>query len=178
MRAKYRQVGVIALFLFIAVSVDNREVVIIVFLRNKASRILAENPNLVFKRLGISYQLTFIQNVVYLLHNFVAYFHSYSYIHNAGSVRYIMLRAHLLKPFRPPSSCCDNGFIRQYFLSVLALVIRDIYALAYVTFKYNIVAVTSEDKLYPVIPKVIFKREIKLLRLFRAQMSDRTVNQL
>lgn len=86
MGAKDCKIGVAALFFLEGVSVDHREVVVVVFLRDKAARVLAEGAHLVFERLGITYELGFVENVVYLLHNLVSHLYPHAYIHRARSV--------------------------------------------------------------------------------------------
>ena len=84
--AQDRQVGIVRLQFLIGMAVNHRQVVVVILLGHKAARVLAEGAHLVFERLGITYELGFVENVVYLLHNLVSHLYPHAYIHRARSV--------------------------------------------------------------------------------------------
>jgi hypothetical protein len=63
-RAQNRQVGVGALLFFIRMTIDHREIVIVILLGHETPWILAEGPNLVFEGRGIADEFGFIKNLL------------------------------------------------------------------------------------------------------------------
>ena len=119
MRAKNREVCIFALLLLVTVSVDDCEVVVIVLLRDKSARVLAEYTHFVLERSRITDEFALIEHFVDFLHNLVADFDSDADVDNAGRVRDIVLCAHLFEPFRSSTSSCDYGLVGIYLLLVV-----------------------------------------------------------
>ena len=176
MRAKYGEVGVFAFQFLIAVTVDDREVVVVVFLRHETAGVLAENADFVFERCGVSYEFRLIEHAVDLFHNLVAHFHPDSDVHDAGGVGDVVLRAHLFQPVRSAAAGGDDCLVRAQFPhSVLSVL--DNHALADVVFQDYVVALRAEYHFHAVVAQIIFYGEIYALRLFGAHMTDGAIHE-
>ena len=120
-------------------SVYHSKTVVVIFLCNITAWILTKRADFVFKRLGISYQLGFIQRVVDLFHYLVAHFNAYAYVNSARLMLDIVRLARSLKPIRPsPASGYDNsvGKKQNFFFSFF-----DNSAFAYVVFKIDLIRI-------------------------------------
>ena len=104
-------VGVVALLLLVGVAVDHRQVVVIVFLTDKAAGVLAEGTDLVLEGPGIAYQLGLVQDPVYGLHDLIADLHTDTDIHSAGGVGDVVLGAELFQPVGTPAAGGHHGVL-------------------------------------------------------------------
>ncbi len=170
-RTEYRKVRVVGFFIFIAVSVDQSKVVFVVFLRDVSAGVLTESSYLVHKRLRISDKFGFVQGFVDGFHNFVAKFHPYAYVDDARLVLYVVLAAHIFEPVGALSSRSDYRLVGKVLFTV------DYSAGAYAVFYYQIFRVVMYEYFHAVLEKVSLNSEIKVVRLFRTEMADRTINQ-
>ena len=87
-------------------SVDDRQIVVVIFLADKTARILTEGTDLVFERLRIADELRFIQNLIDILNDFIPDLHAHTDIDCARLMRDVMLIAQLFQPVRTASAGC------------------------------------------------------------------------
>jgi len=147
--AEDRQVGVVALLLLVGVAVDHRQVVVIVFLTDKAAGVLAEGADLILEGPGITHQLGLVQDPVYGLHDLIADLHTDTDIHSAGGVSDVVLRAELFQPVGTPAAGSDHGVLGVDLHVHLAVGHGN--ALADVIFQNQVAALVAEVHLYAVL---------------------------
>ena len=174
-RAKYRQVGVGRFQLFIAVSVDDSEVVVVVFLAYETAGVLTEGTHLVLERLRISDEFGFVKNAVDLFHDLVPHLYSDADIDGTRLVHYVVLSTQVFEPVRAAPARRDDGVFGTHFFNLFAVV--DDNAATLVSFEKYVFALISEKYVNSVFDKVLFDSVVYLLRLFRAEVTDRTVNE-
>ena len=86
--------------------------------------------------------------------------------------------ADFFKPVRAFTACRDNDFVAVNGFAVLSvLTVRNYNALANAVLDDDIIAVFTEKNLYAAVNEVLFDFQIQLLRHFRAEMTDRAVNE-
>ena len=120
MAAQNGEVGVVALGVFIAVAVDNRQaVVVVIFLADEAAGVLTERAHLVGERLRVADEFGLIQNLVHFVHNFVAHFHAHADVHRAGQVVNAVLFAHFFKPVRAFAAGRNHHRVRIFFARII-----------------------------------------------------------
>ena len=175
-----RQVGVGAFEVLVAVAVDNGEVIVVVFLRDKAAGVLAEGADLVFPGGGVADQLAFVQNAVDRLHDLVAAFDPHADVDGAGAVGDVVLGADLFKPVCPAAAGGDDDPARRDLAPVRigpAGAARND-AAAGIALQQDVVAFGLEPHLHARVLQVALDIEVKLLGAFGAQVADRTVDKL
>ena len=147
--AENGQVGVVALLLLVGVAVDHRQVVVIVFLTDKAAGVLAEGADLILEGPGITHQLGLVQDPVYGLHDLIADLHTDTDIHSAGGVSDVVFRAELFQPVGTPAAGSDHGVLGVDLHVHLAVGHGN--ALADVIFQNQVAALVAEVHLYAVL---------------------------
>ena len=157
-------------------AVHDGEVVIVIFLADKAARVLAECAYLVFKRLRVADEFRFIQNVVHGFHDLVAHLYAHADVHCARRMGDAVAGAELVKPIRAASAGCHNGLLRVNVVFVLTF--RNVHADAGVVLQNEVAARAAEANLHAVIQKILLNRVINLLRLLCAEVTDGAVDKL
>ena len=157
-------------------AVDDGEIVVIVFLADKAAGILAEGSHLVLERARIADQLAFIKHAVDLFHDLVAALHAHADIDRAGLVGDAVLGAELFQPVRAAAARRNDGMPGADFLRLVALAQGN--AEAGFAVHQQFFAFPAEEQLHVVVAQIVFQREIERLRLFRAEVADRAIDQL
>ncbi len=109
-RTQNGKVGIIGFQILIGMSVDNRQIVVVIFLCHKTARVLTERTHFILKGLGISNEFGFIQNVIDFFHDFISDFHTDTYIHRAGLMGNVVLGTNFFQPVRPSAAGCHHGF--------------------------------------------------------------------
>ena len=171
------QVGVLALFLLIAVAVHHRQVVVVVFLRHKAAGFWQKVRTLFFQGAGVADQLGFVQNPVDLFHHLIAALHPHADVHRAGLVGDVVLGAQLFQPVGAAASGADHHRVRIDGLG-LAARLADQHAPAYIPFQQDVFTLGGEQHLHPLGLQVFFHRQVQLMGLFGAQVADGAIHQL
>ncbi|MPM86470.1 hypothetical protein SDC9_133559 [bioreactor metagenome] len=174
--AQNRQIRIVGLQVLIAVTVDHRQIVVVVLLRDKASGVLAEGPDLVLKRPGIANQFGLIQHPVHHFHDLVAYLHPNADVHRAGCVSDIVFGAELFQPVRTAAARGHNGMLCNDLLVGLSVGNGD--AFAYIIFQNNVGALVAEQNLHTLLQQILFDGKVQALRLLRPQVADGAVHQL
>ena len=121
-RAKYRQVGIGRFQLFIAVSVDDGEVVVVVFLAYETAGVLTEGTHLVLERLRISDEFGFVKNAVDLFHDLVPHLYSDADIDGTRLVHYVVFSTQVFEPVGAAPARRDDGVFRAYLFDFFAVV--------------------------------------------------------
>ena len=170
MGAENGQVGVVALLLLVGVAVDHRQVVVVVFLTDKAAGVLAEGTDLVLEGPGIAYQLGLVQDPVYGLHDLIADLHTNTDIHSAGGVSNVVLRAELFQPVGATAAGGHHGVLGIDLHIHLAVGHGD--ALTDVVFQDQVAALIAEVHLHAVFLEILLNGIVNALGLFRAHVAD------
>ena len=156
-------------------AVDDSEIVVIVLLRDEAAGVLAERAHLVLKRRGIADELRLIEHAVDRLHDLVAHLDAHADVDRAGLVLHTVLKAGLFQPFRAAAAGGDDGVPGLDGIVLMRIVCHN--AAAAPVAHDNILARAAEEHLHAVLAQVVFNAEVHLVRLFRAEVTDRAVNQ-
>ena len=176
MRAEDGDVGIVRFLLLEAVPVDHREVVIVVFLADKAAGVLAEGTYLVLEGGRVADQLGLVQHAVDPLHDLVPHLDPHADVDRSGQVCDVMLSAEALQPVRTAPSCGDDGMSGINLLGHASVV--DGHAQALVSVQNQIVTLITEAELHARIPQVIFDVPVEAMCLFGSEMADRAVDQV
>ena len=175
-RAQNGKVGIVGLAFLIGMSVDDRQVIIVILLTHEPAGVLAEGTHLVFKGLRITDQLGFIQHAVDKLHDFVAHFHADADVNGAGLVCNVVLCALMLQPFgTAPSGCHDGVFGQALKAAGTALNPR---AQTFPVLDNQFVARMLKINLHTARKQQVLDRQIDRLRALSTQMADGAVHQL
>ena len=173
-----RQIGVIGFQLFIGMTVDHSQIVIVIFLADEAAGVLAEGAHLIAEGVGIADELGLIQNFVHFFHDFVADFYPYADIHGAGTVGDVVAGAHFFQFVGAAAAGGDDHRFRFDFPGVAAVGLVDDHPFAAGVFQNDIGVLIAEEDLHAVIQKVLFNVVIEFLSLFRTEVADGAVHQL
>ena len=147
-------------------AVYNRQIVIVILLAYKSARILTKCPYFVFKGLGITYELRFVQNTVNKLHNLVTNLDPDADINRAGLVGNVKFGALLFKPVGS-APAGRNYSVLGKALEFL-IFIADIRTKTNTVFYYKAITFMREKNLHAIFYKILLNSKIKLLRLFGA----------
>ncbi len=170
------QVCVVTFIILIRMSVDHRQIVVIVLLADEAAGVLAEGPDLVLEGLGPAHQLGLVEHPVHHLHDLVPDLHPDADVHSARGVGDVVLRAELLQPVRPPAARGDDG-VPGVNLEVLAPV-GDRDALADVVLQDQVLALVAEENFHAVLLEIALDPQVDVVGLLRAHVADGAVHQL
>ena len=170
------QVGVAGFQILVAVTVDDRQVIVIVFLRDKAAGVLAEGADLVLPRVGVTDQLAFVQNLVDGLHDLVAALHTHTNINGAGLVGNVVLGAQLFQPICTAAAGGNHNLVGAQ-LAALTL-FGDHNALALAAFQQNVVTFGVEQHLHTAGQQIVLDVQVQLLGFFGSKVADGAVHQL
>ena len=173
-----RQVRVVGFQLFIGVTVDHSQIVIIIFLADEAAGVLAEGAHLVAEGVGIADEFGLIKDFVDFFHDFVADFYSDADIHGAGTVGNVVAGAHFFQFVGATAAGGNNYRFRFDFPAVAAVGLVDDHPFAAGVFQNDIGVLIAEEDLHAVIQKVLFNVVIEFLSLFRTEVADGAVHQL
>ncbi len=177
-RAEYREVGVVGLEILVGVSVNYREIVVVVLLADEAAGILAECPYLILERQRVADELRLIENGVDLLHDLVAYLDAHADVNGSGLVSYAVAFAGALEPVRALSAGGSDDVVRPELAAVAALVVGDDNSGADVALNDDVLAAGLEHDVHAVLKQVLFNSQVELMSHFGAEVADRAVNQL
>lgn len=169
-------IGVVRFQFLITVTVDDGEIVVVIFLRHKAAGILAERAHLILERLGITDELGLVQDLVHRFHDLVSHLHAHADVDGAGDVLHAVLFAELFQPVRAAAARRNDGMPGADFLRLVALAQGN--AEAGFAVHQQFFAFPAEEQLHVVVAQIVFQREIERLRLFRAEVADRAIDQL
>ena len=159
-------------------SVYHRQIIVIIFLADKPSRILAECPHFILKRSRISDQLRLIQYLVDFFHNLITHFDTHADIYRAGFMRDVILCTKRLQPVRTAPSCCHYNMRRFIPLLFRASFSGQADSLTDILFHNQILTAAPKKHIHALFPQIILNRAIDLLCFFCSHMADRTVYQL
>ena len=171
-----RQVGVVALDVLEAVAVYHCQVIVVVFLGDKAAGILAEGADLVLPGVGIADQLALIQDIVDGLHDLVAAFDADTDVHGAGLVGDAVLGAELFQPVGTAAAGGNDDLLGMDL--PLGTVLPDDDAGAGVAVQQNVLALGGEHHLHTVVGQIMLDVQIQLLGFLGTQVADGAVDQL
>ena len=171
-----RKVGVVALLLLEAVAVDNSQIVVVVFLRDKAAGVLAEGAHLVAPRGRVADQLALIQDLVDLLHDLVAALNTDADVNGAGLVGNVVLGADLLQPVRAAAAGGNDDLLGQHIAG--AVLLTQAHTLADRTLQNDVLALGVEEHLHTGSGQMVLDVEVELLGFLGAEVADGAVNQL
>ena len=157
-------------------TVDHRQVVVVILLSHKAARVLAEGAHLVLKGLWIANELAFVQGLVDLFHHLIAALHAHTDVYGARLVGNVVLGTDLLQPLSAATAGGHNGMIRPDL--PLGAVFRQDHALALGAGEDNIVALHAKDDLYPILQQILLHGVVDLSCLFRAKVANGAIHQL
>ncbi len=82
------------------------------------------------------------------------------------------------KPFRAPSSGCNNRVVGKNFGVVISPAVLEPNALAFLVFKNKVIALIAKHHFNAVIKKVLFNGVINTLCLFGSHVANRAINKL
>ena len=171
------EVGIVRLALLIAVPVDDGKVVVVIFLRDEAARVLAESAHLVFEGVGIADELGLVEHLVDGLHDLVAHFDPHADIDGSRDVGDAVHDAHARQPVRASSSDADDDIVRFERLFV-ALLIGNAHAPADIVLDEEVEALRPEAHLDAVLKQILLDGVVELLRLLGAEVADGAVDEL
>ena len=156
-------------------TVDNGEVVVIVLLRHEAAGVLAERAHLVLERGRVADELGLIQHAVDGFHDLVAHLDAHADVDRSGLVLHTVLEADLLQPVGAAAAGGDDGMLGLDGIILMPVVRYDTAAAAIA--HNDVLARAAEEHLYAVVAQIVFDAEVDLMRLLRAEVADRTVDQ-
>ena len=176
MAAQHGNVGVVALEILVAVAVDDGEIVVVVLLADETAGVLAEGAHLVLERARIADQLALVEHAVDLLHDLVSALDAHADIDRSGLVGNAVLGADFFQPVRTAAARRHDGVLRADFLRLVAPAQGN--AEAGFPVHQQLLAFPAEDHLHVVVAQIVFQREVERLRLLRAEVADRAIDQL
>ena len=171
-----REVGVFRFLPLEGVAIDDREAVVVIFLADKAAGVLAEGADLVLEGMGIADQFGLVEHLVDKLHHFAPDLNPDADVDGAGLVGDAVFGADPLQPVGPPTPGGDNRLFRPVFGGLVPLPQERPDAAA--VFDNQVFTCPAEQQLDPLLPQVVFNREVEVLGLFSAEVADRAVDQL
>ena len=169
------QIGIFTFQILVAVPVHNRQIVVIILLRHKSARILAESTDFVLPWSWITDQLPFIENFIDHFHNLISALYPDTDVHGTRPVGNPVLFAHLFQPVRTAAAGSNHNLSGRQLLP--AFLCDNAYAGAHVLFQNDILTLCSEQHLNTFVCQIILNVQIEFLRLLCSQMADRTVDQ-
>ena len=173
-RAEDGHIRVFRLQLLVRMAVDDREIVVVILLRDEAAGVLTERAHLVFERLRVADELGLIQDAVDRLHDLVAHFHAHADVHRAGLVLHTVLQADFFQPVRAAAPGSDHGVLGVDLIGLLAVLHHD--AQTHAVVHDQVAALAAEHHLHAVVKEIILDGVIDIVRLLRAEVADRAVH--
>ena len=167
-------------------SVYNSEIVIIVFLADKTSRILTEGSHLILERLRIADKFGLVKHIVHVFHDLISDLYAHADIHRSRRMSYVIFCTDFFQPLRSPAACGHYSMICKYLCPFTAgAAVRSAcrclrfyhYASAYSIVENHVAAVIPEENLNAIFLQEPFYGKVYFLSFFRAQVAYRTVHQ-
>ena len=177
MRTENGNVGIVRFQFLVAVAVDHREIVVVIFLRNKSAGVLAESADFIFERLGITDEFGFVQYFIDRLHDLVSHFHPNADVDGARNVLHAVFFAQLFQPIRSAAARRNHGIGSENFQALAAVRLGDGNALTYSVFDNQRIAFVIEENFHAATEKIFFNGKVDTLRLFRTHVTNRAIHQ-
>ena len=171
------KVGIVGLQILVGMSVHHRQTAVVIFLTDKAARILTEGAHLVLERSGIADQLGLVEHLIDLFHDLVSHLHTHADVDGSRLVGNVVFCAYVLQPVSSPPAGRHHDMLRLVEGLLFLCVLRN-HTLADAVLDHQIFAAMPEQHIHALLLQIFFNRQIKLLRLLRSQMPDWAVHQL
>ena len=176
-RRQNRDVGVFGFFILETVSVYDGKPAFVIFLRDESAGVLAERADFIVVRRDVTDKFAFVQHVVDFFHNFVATLNPDADIDDARTAFYAVLSAQIVKPVRADATDCHNHSFRLYDEFLLCNVVDEMRAFAHSVVYDKVARRRVEKNVHAVVDKEFFDAGIHLVRLFRSEMANGTIDE-